>query len=88
MKGYNGVATLSRQEPRVLFTVYIRVRTMRASEFSRLRWMAYRLSTPTIPQGYSISSDKYAFKLAWLARIRRYFETQLDPRYRRSGLAI
>jgi exodeoxyribonuclease-3 len=32
-----------------------------------------------VPQGYSINSGKYAFKLAWFERIRRYFETQLDP---------
>jgi hypothetical protein len=31
-------------------------------------------------KGNSVSSEKYAFKLAWFGRIRRYFETQLDPK--------
>ncbi len=32
-----------------------------------------------VPQGYSISSEKYAFKLDWFRRLRRYFESALDP---------
>ena len=32
-----------------------------------------------VPQGYKINTDKYVFKLEWFARIRRYFQEQLDP---------
>ena len=32
-----------------------------------------------VPQGHSIRSEKYAFKLKWFAQVRRYFETHLDP---------
>jgi exodeoxyribonuclease-3 len=32
-----------------------------------------------VPQGYRIDSDKYQFKLDWFRRLRRYFETELDP---------
>ena len=32
-----------------------------------------------VPQGYSISSEKYAFKLAWFRRLRAYFEASLKP---------
>jgi exodeoxyribonuclease-3 len=32
-----------------------------------------------VPQGYSISSEKYALKLAWFRRLRAYFEAALDP---------
>ena len=33
-----------------------------------------------VPQGYSISSDKYALKLAWFRQLRAYFENHLDPK--------
>jgi exodeoxyribonuclease-3 len=32
-----------------------------------------------VPQGYSITSEKYAFKLAWFQRLRLYFESALNP---------
>ena len=32
-----------------------------------------------VPQGYKINSEKYTFKLVWFRRIKRYFETYLDP---------
>jgi exodeoxyribonuclease-3 len=32
-----------------------------------------------VPQGHSIRSEKYTFKLEWFSRIRRYFEERLDP---------
>lgn len=32
-----------------------------------------------VPQGQSIRSEKYAFKLQWFQRIRAYFEERLDP---------
>jgi len=78
-KAYNGVATLTRREPdsvlhgleegpdieddRILQTVVARV----------------PIINTYVPQGYKIGTDKYAFKLAWFERLRRYFETRLDP---------
>jgi exodeoxyribonuclease-3 len=32
-----------------------------------------------VPQGYSISSEKYRLKLEWFRRLRVYFETALNP---------
>jgi exodeoxyribonuclease-3 len=32
-----------------------------------------------VPQGYSISSEKYALKLAWFRQLRAYFENSLNP---------
>jgi exodeoxyribonuclease-3 len=80
MKGYNGVATLSRQEPtRIVHGLHS------GADNEDVRILQTEVDgipiiNTYVPQGYSISSEKYAFKLAWLARIRRYFETQLDPR--------
>ena len=79
MKGYNGVATLSREAPsfvlhglhegpdnedcRVLQTVIAGIPIVNAYA----------------PQGSSIGSEKYAFKLEWFLRMRRYFHERLDP---------
>jgi exodeoxyribonuclease-3 len=78
MKGYNGVATLSREEPsfvlhglhegpdnedvRILQTVVAGIPIVNAYA----------------PQGTSIGSEKYAFKLEWFLRMRRYFHERLD----------
>lgn len=79
MKGYNGVATLSRQKPeRVLHGLH------EGPDNEDVRILqtvvdGIPIINSYVPQGYSISSEKYAFKLAWFGRIRRYFETRLDP---------
>jgi len=79
MKGYNGVATLSRQAPEhVLHGLH------QGPDNEDVRILqtvvdGIPIINSYVPQGYSIRSDKYAFKLQWFGRIRRYFETQLDP---------
>jgi exodeoxyribonuclease-3 len=79
MKGYNGVATLSREQPqRVLHGLH------EGPDNEDVRILqtvvaGIPIVNSYVPQGYSIKSDKYAFKLAWFGRIRRYFETYLDP---------
>ena len=79
MKGYNGVATLTRQKPeRILHGLH----EGPDNEDVRILQTVVEgipIINTYVPQGYSISSEKYAFKLAWFGRIRRYFETQLDP---------
>jgi exodeoxyribonuclease-3 len=80
MKGYNGVATLSHREPeRILYGLH------EGPDNEEVRLLqtvvdGIPIINSYVPQGYSISSEKYAFKLEWFGRIRRYFETQLDPR--------
>ena len=85
MKGYNGVATLSRQEPEsVLHGLHPGEgnHTGQGNEDVRILQTVIDgipIVNSYVPQGYSIASEKYAFKLAWFGRIRRYFETHLDP---------
>jgi exodeoxyribonuclease-3 len=79
MKSYNGVATLSREKPaRVLYGLH---EGPDNEDFRLLLTVVDGISVVNsyVPQGYSIASEKYAYKLAWFSRIRRYFETQLDP---------
>ena len=78
MKSYNGVATLSRQQPeRVVHGLH----EGPDNEDARILQTVIGgipIVNSYVPQGSSISSEKYAFKLAWFTRSRQYFEEQLD----------
>lgn len=79
MKGYNGVATLSRQTPdRVMHGLH------EGPDNEDVRILQTVIAgipiiNTYVPQGHSITSEKYPFKLAWFERVRRYFEEHLDP---------
>jgi exodeoxyribonuclease-3 len=79
MKGYNGVATLTRNVPqRVLHGLH----DGPDNEDVRLLLTVVdgiSVVNSYVPQGHSISSEKYAFKLEWLRRLREYFDTHLTP---------
>lgn len=78
MKGYNGVATLTRQLPeRVVHGLHEGADNEDVRILQTLVGGIPIINT-YVPQGYSIKSEKYAFKLAWFERIRRYFEMHLD----------
>ena len=79
MKGYNGVATLSRREPE---SVLYGLCEGPDSEDVRILQTVIEgvpIVNTYVPQGYKVGSDKYAFKLEWFRRIRQYFEERLDP---------
>jgi len=80
IKGYNGVATLTRTPPE---TVLYGLEEGSDTEDARILQTVVAgvpVVNSYVPQGYKIGSDKYAFKLEWFRRIRRYFEQRLDPR--------
>ena len=79
MKGYNGVATLTRQKPDSILHGFHPGPDNEDVRILQTVVEGIPIINAYVPQGYSISSEKYAFKLAWFGRIRRYFETQLDP---------
>ncbi|MDQ6700442.1 MAG: exodeoxyribonuclease III [Acidobacteriota bacterium] len=78
MKGYNGVATLTRQKPeRVVHGLH------EGADNEDVRILqtvvgGIPVINTYVPQGYSIKSEKYVFKLEWFERIHRYFEKHLD----------
>jgi exodeoxyribonuclease-3 len=79
MKGYNGVATLTRLEPeRVIYGLHDGPDN---EDFRILQTVVNGIPiiNSYVPQGYKITSEKYAFKLEWFKRIRGYFDTHLDP---------
>ncbi|MCU1275555.1 MAG: Exodeoxyribonuclease [Bryobacterales bacterium] len=79
MKGYNGVATLSRREPEA---VLYGLREGPDNEDVRIIQTVVDgipIINTYVPQGYRINSEKYTFKLEWFRHVRRYFEERLDP---------
>ena len=78
-KTYNGVAILAR-EP--LAEVVSGFADGEAEEDARLvaaTVAGVRVISAYIPNGKEIGHDKYHYKLAWLARLRRYLDKSCDP---------
>jgi exodeoxyribonuclease III len=79
MKGYNGVATLTRSEPDSVLHGF---REGADSEDVRML-LTVVAGVPVVntyvPQGHRIGTDRYAFKLEWFLRVRRFFQERLDP---------
>jgi exodeoxyribonuclease-3 len=79
MKGYNGVATLSLTPPeKVTYGLHEGADN---EDYRIIQTVidGIPIINTYVPQGYSITSDKYVHKLAWYRRLRRYFESSLDP---------
>lgn len=83
-KTYNGVALLSRQEPTDI------IRGMPSFPDEQRRFIAatygdVRVVNLYVPNGQSVDSDKYEYKLAWLDALRDYL---VEERKRYSSLAV
>jgi exodeoxyribonuclease-3 len=79
MKAYNGVATLTRAVPETV--VYGLHEGPDNDDFRIIQTVidGIPIINTYVPQGYSITSEKYAAKLIWFRRLRAYFDAQLDP---------
>jgi exodeoxyribonuclease-3 len=78
MKSYNGVAVLTLEPPDA---VAYGLDDGGEPDEARLIRIVYRgipVINTYIPQGYLIDSPKYAYKLDWYRRLRRYFEKHLS----------
>ena len=79
-KTYNGVAILSREEPTDVVAGFAdggeedpQRRLLRATIGG------VRVIDAYCPNGEEVGSEKYAYKLAWFARLRRMLDAQEDP---------
>jgi exodeoxyribonuclease III len=74
MKGYNGVATLTRTAPEKV--VYGLHSGPDNEDFRVIQTVVSGIPiiNSYVPQGFSISSEKYALKLAWFRRLCRVSE--------------
>ena len=78
-KTYNGVAILARTPPEdVREGLGDDVDDPQARLLS-VRVDGVRVISAYVPNGSTIESDKYAYKLAWLGRLREYLERDADP---------
>lgn len=80
-KTYNGVAILVKR-PRSLSEV--RCGLDDGIDDSQARLVAatcegLRILSVYVPNGQAVGSDKYAYKVEWMARLRRYLDTHLKP---------
>ena len=85
-KTYNGVAILSR----LPMTDVVRNNPLFADEQQRIISATIdgmRIVCAYVPNGQEVGSDKYAYKLAWLAALNQWLEQQLAL-FGEGGLAI
>ncbi len=78
-KSYNGVAILSK-----LPATEVACGFRDGGDDTQFRLLAatiadVRVICAYVPNGQSVGSDKYAYKLAWLARLRALLEREADP---------
>ena len=79
MKGFNGVATLTRNPPDDVSHGFEEGPDNEDVRILKTVVNGIPIVNTYVPQGSSVTSEKFAFKLQWLGRLRRYFETNLDP---------
>jgi exodeoxyribonuclease III len=72
-KGYNGVAFIS-QKPMEKVDMGFYKQPEEQARFITGEYAGVRLFNTYIPQGYAIDSEKYQYKLKYLADLRKYFE--------------
>jgi len=79
MKGYNGVATLTQSQPEKVIHGLHEGPDNEDYRIIQTVVQGMAIINSYVPQGYKITSDKYAFKLEWFRRLRECFEKALDP---------
>lgn len=77
MKGYNGVATLTRVRPQAV--VHGFHEGPDSEDFRLLQTLVggVQIINTYVPQGFAIDSPKYQYKLAWFKRLQKYFDAHL-----------
>ena len=78
-KSYNGVATLSLQPPDSVQHGLVEGPDSEDDRILLTVIAGLPIVNTYVPQGQKVGTERFAFKLAWFARLRRYFEAHLDP---------
>ena len=80
-KSYNGVAVFSRVVPEfVAFGFQDGSPQDDSTRLARVVVQGIPIINTYVPQGYAIDSPKYAYKLAWFQRLKRYFSRFVSPK--------
>jgi exodeoxyribonuclease-3 len=79
-KGYNGVAIASREPLSEVRTGLDDGGPRDDARLIRARLGRVRIVNTYVPQGMDVTSDKYAYKLDWFARLAAFFDREYTPR--------
>jgi exodeoxyribonuclease-3 len=78
MKGYNGVAMLTRVAPEFVTYGFDDGADPDEARLMRANVAGLPILNTYVPNGFKIVSPKYAYKLDWFRRLRAYFEKHLS----------
>lgn len=82
MKGYNGVALLSRYRPDSVSFGFTPRDQREAPRIMTTVIDGITIVNTYVPQGFEIDSPKYEYKLNWFKRLRTYFAARFSPTQR------
>lgn len=77
---YNGMAILTREACDVVRRGYPGDDETAQSRLLTTQAGGIDVVTVYIPNGQAVGSDKYAFKLDWMRRLREFFDAHYDPK--------
>src|SRR4026208_2184402 len=77
---YNGVAILTRDTCETRHRGYPGDDESAQSRLIPTNVKGINIVNVYIPNGQSVGSEKYAFKLAWMERLREFFDANYDPK--------
>src|SRR5947207_4971172 len=77
-QSYNGVAILTRDECDTTHRGYPGDDETAQSRLITTTLNGIHIVTVYIPNGQTVGSEKYAFKLAWMQRLREFFDSHYD----------
>ena len=80
MKSYNGVATITRDEPEEVLYGFDNGPDSEDFRLIQTVIKGVRVINTYVPQGYHPESDKFQYKLQWFARLRKYFDKYLKKK--------
>ena len=78
-RSYNGVAILSREPATDVVRGFEDGDPDEQARAIAATISGVRVMSVYVPNGQEVGSDKYAYKLAWLTRLRSYFDRACDP---------
>ncbi len=78
MKSFNGVATLTLEKPERVIHGFHGDADNDDVRILQTVVKGIPIVNTYVPQGNSITSDKYVFKLMWFKQLQQYFRTHLD----------
>lgn len=79
MKGYNGVAVLSRTPPETVLYGFDTAKDRDEARLIHVEVHGIPIINTYVPQGFELDSPKYSYKLKWFQRLRRHFNHHLSP---------